>query len=57
MCQPSEPDIVRAVADSTDMETTPVAAYASLGIHTANPQADSAVIIDRMPTLGIRHTP
>ena len=44
-------DIVQAVADSTDMDTTPVSVYASFGVHTANPQEDTAVIADRMLNL------
>ena len=53
----SERDIVQAVADSTDMDTTPVSAYASFGVHTANPQEDTAVIADRMLNLEIHHIP
>jgi CBS domain-containing protein len=53
----SERDIVQAVADSTDMDTTPVPAYASFGVHTANPKDDTAVIADRMLNLEIRHIP
>ena len=39
------------------MDTTPVAAYASFGVHTANPQEDTAVIADRMLNLEIHHIP
>jgi CBS domain-containing protein len=53
----SERDLVRAVADSVDLDTTPVAAYASLGVHTADPQEDTEVIANRMLDLGIRHIP
>jgi hypothetical protein len=31
--------------------------YASLGVRTAGPQLDTAVIADRMLNLGIRHIP
>jgi CBS domain-containing protein len=53
----SERDIVQAVADSSAMDTTPVAACASLGVHTAGPQEDTAVVADRMLNLEIRHIP
>jgi CBS domain-containing protein len=53
----SERDILQAVADSADMDTTPVRAYASLGVHTADPQEDTTVVANRMLDLGIRHIP
>jgi CBS domain-containing protein len=53
----SERDIVRAAADSLNLDTTPVADYATLGVHTADPQEDTYMIANRMLDLRIRHIP
>lgn len=53
----SERDIVRAVTDAVDLFATPVHAYASFDVYTADLEDDTSDVAYQMLHSGIRHLP
>ena len=53
----SEHDLVRAVAEAADPETTTVGAYATQTVYSADPQEDTFDVMRRMLDLDIRRMP
>jgi CBS domain-containing protein len=53
----TERDLVRAIADNTDMVTTPVGYFTSATPAIAALDEDAQEVADRMLDLGVRHLP